>query len=150
MRTQEEIVAKMSTKSDSFFGFDKEVYVLGLDFEHAKPFLEEGTTAEQCPTRTEAEVTKEAAGYAEFAWGKAEDHRGLSAGRSVEKLTAFAWLLGRDDVVAAMEAAGYAQYGCPKLKAFCDGMGFPVPDSEELMRMMRGESCSDYCESGCG
>jgi hypothetical protein len=74
----------------------------------------------------------------------------ISASRSVEKLTEFAWLLGRDDVVAAMDEAGYAQYGVPKLFAFAKGFEVEPPESDDLARMSRGERCSATYECGCG
>ncbi|WP_301547102.1 hypothetical protein [Micromonospora sp. C95] len=48
--------------------------------------------------------------------------------RSVDKLGELAWLLGRDDIVAAMDHAGYPMYGAPKVKAFADGFGWPFLD----------------------
>lgn len=149
MRTQEEIVNRMKT-IDSFLGFETEVLVTALDYEHAKPFLKPETKLEEWKADTEEELLKAARDYAVFAWGKAEDHRGISANRSVAKLAEWAWLLGRDDVLLAMEKAGYENYGCPKLKAFCEGMGFPVPTDEGLQRMMCGVPCSDHCDNGCG
>ena len=72
-------------------------------------------------------------------------------GISVEKLTEYAWLLGRDDVVATMNRADYVQYGAPKVKAFALGLGLPWPeDDEELERMAYGEPCQPGCEGGCG
>ena len=69
----------------------------------------------------------------------------------MEKLIEYAWLLGRDDVVAAMEAAEYTNYGAPKVKAFAEGMGFPWPtDDPGLTRMADGLPCADDCLNGCG
>lgn len=156
MRTQDEIVARIREKR-SMFSFDAEVLVHSLDFDHAKEFLrEERIRPERAneewnttyPLSEEA-VMKEFADYAQFAWGKAQDHRGLSANRSVDKLEAWTWLLGRDDVLAASEAAPYPSYGCPKLKIICEAFGFPVPTDTETVRMMNGDPCKPDCESGC-
>jgi len=87
--------------------------------------------------------------YLEFAIGKIQGHRGISAGRSVDKLREMAWLLGRDDVMAAMDKADYQNYGAPKIKAFAEGMGLPWPDDEDLARMALGYPCTDDCEGGC-
>src|SRR5277367_4801730 len=89
--------------------------------------------------------------YMVFAWGKVEDHRGISAGRSVDKCAAWAWLLGRDDVYkAAHDGKNYAQYGAPALKLICEAFDLPVPADKGLQRMMRGEPCTDNCGNGCG
>lgn len=161
MRTQDEIVARMkAVGEDDFLGFAREVLLDALDYEHARPFLKEGVTADRWaetkPTLTE-EATKAAAlKYLEFAWGKAKDHRGISASRSrgistsrsVDKMTSYCWLLGLD--VDRIEAAGYAQYGCPKLKAAAKLLGAAVPTDESLVRMMNGGSCTPGCDEGCG
>lgn len=155
MRTQGEIVERVRA-SRTMFGFQAEVLVPHLDFEHAREFLKPEMTLEKWEEGedpsplTEARAVEDFRKYAEFAWGKARDHRGLSASRSVEKLSTWTWLLGRDDVLEAVEAVGYAQYGCPKLKVICDAFGFPVPDDEATQRMIRGEPCEPGCESGCG
>jgi hypothetical protein len=151
MRTQDEVVARIREKR-SIFSFDAEVLVHALDYEHAREFI--GTTSREKWEATkhpisEEEAIRDFADYAAFAWGKAEDHRGLSAGRSVEKLEAWTWLLGRDDVLSQSENALYAMYGCPKLKVICEAFGFPIPDDEPVVRMMRGEPCTPDCDAGC-
>lgn len=137
---------------EDFFGFARDVLVEALDYEHAKPYLKPETTAEQWDEARPKDLETEARGYLDFAVGKIIDHRGISASRSVSKLTEYAWLLGRDDVVAAMGSAGYAQYGAPKVKAFAEGMGWtdlwPTADAG-LERMARGEFCEPGCASGC-
>lgn len=151
MRTQDEIVVRIREKR-SMFGFDAEVLLPHLDFAHASEFVRPATSKDEWDQKypiTESAALDAFRDYAEFAWGKAQDHRGLSAGRSVEKLEAWTWLLGRDDVLAASEAAPYPSYGCPKLKVICEAFGFPIPDDEATVRMMRGESCVPGCDSGC-
>lgn len=148
-RTQEEILARIeAVKAEDWMGFHAEVLIDALDYEHAKPFLKDGVTAEEWEPARSGRST--AAGYLEFAIGKIQAHRGISASRSVDKLTEYAWLAGRDDVVAAMGAARYEQYGAPKVKAFALGMGLPWPDDPELERMANGLPCEDGCPSGCG
>lgn len=150
-RTQDEIVARMA-ESDGMFGFDREVLIGALDFDHAKPYLNAEVTEDQWfeDGRGRRDVFSDATAYLGFAIGKILDHRGISASRSVEKLREYAWLLGRDDVVAAMDEADYAQYGAPQVKAFAVGMGMPWPEAEILTRMADGEPCEPGCESGCG
>ncbi len=88
--------------------------------------------------------------YMPFAWGKVEDHRGISAERSVTKMEAWIWLLKDDEVLERVKAASYTQYGAPKLKVVCEQYHFPIPDSEAVRRMASGEQCSNSCENGCG
>lgn len=153
MRTQEEIVARYEAiKADDMLGFRADVLIGHLDFEHARPYLRADATADEWrPDPLDAEsLRKGAADYAVFAWKKVQNHRGISASRSVTKLTEFAWLLGDEALVAEIERTSYPQYGAPKLKLVCERLGFPVPDAEPLQRMMRGEPCRDDCDEGCG
>ncbi|GAA4626719.1 hypothetical protein GCM10023196_036100 [Actinoallomurus vinaceus] len=152
-RTQEEILARLdAVREDDMFGFRREVLLPALEFEHARSFLKPETTAEDwsgvqvCAGDWESAARS----YYEFALGKIRDHRGISASRSVEKLTEYAWLLGRDDVIAAMDAAEYPQYGAPKVAAFAAAMGLDWPDGEALERMANGLPCTDDCHEGCG
>jgi hypothetical protein len=158
-RTQDEIVARIGAiAADDWLGWSRNVLIGALDFDHAKPYLKDDVTAEQWAVDRMDDVEKSAREYLHFAIGKILDHRGISAGRSVDKLREYAWLMGRDDVVAAMEAADYPNYGAPKVKAFTEGMGWPWPgdgdvddsDAAALDRMADGDSCTDGCEAGCG
>lgn len=152
-RSQDEIVARIEayagSTSKDYFGFRHGVLVAHLDFEHAQPYLKDGVTTQEWAA-TQEDLTAAAQRCLKFAISKVEDHRGISADRSVQKLEEYAWLLGRDDVVAAMEAADYPQYGAPKVKAFADGMGWPWPADPDLARMAQGLPCSDDCYGGCG
>lgn len=146
MRTQDEIAGYAAGVED-FFGFKKEALVYCLDFEHAKPFLkDEVTEAEWEPTLTDEDVLKDMRDYMIFAIGKCEDHRGLSAGRSVNKLNAWTWVLGFEPIEEP-----YAQYGAPILKALCERHGFEWPtDNDPLNRMAQGMKCEPGCLEGCG
>lgn len=158
-RTQDEILARLRgfvSSHDDYFGFRSEVLLDALDYEHAQPYLKKGVTSEQWDEVRTRDVEAAARRYLSFAIGKIVDHRALSAVRSVEKLSEFAWLMGRDDVVAAMNKAEYAQYGAPQVRAFAETLGWPWPgdvssaDAALLERMSRGEPCVPDCEFGCG
>ena len=150
MKTQEEILKRINA-SDSMFGFDKEVLVSALDFERAKPFLKEGTTAAEWPVNSEETIRKNAIDYLSFAFEKARDHRGLSAGRSVEKMAEYCWLLFDIDPDELASEDAYAPYGAPILAECARLLGVPLPtDDEELARMFRGERCSDDCDQCLG
>lgn len=150
-RSQTDIVARMEAiKDEDWMGFQRDVLLGYLDYEHAKPYLKPEATAEEWAEAMTAEDPAVAgAEYLQFAIGKARDHRGISASRSVDKLTMYAWLAGRDDVVAAMDEADYANYGVPKLRAFAEGMSCSWPTDAELDGMSRGAGCGADYECGC-
>lgn len=149
-RTQDQVLARLDGLKDDFFGFRAEVLasVLPNDALKDRAF----TFAEgRVPRGTDEEVEAAARDYLTFAIEKIENHRGISASRSVEKLGEFAWLLGRDDVLGAMDAAEYENYGAPKVREFARGMGWTWPEDDvELTRMADGLPCRDGCEEGCG
>lgn len=154
MRTQDEIATKVAESNKRVLDFTGDALLCYLDFEHARPFLKPEATAEgwaksHTPLVRES-VIAEMRDYMAFAWGKVEDHRGLSAGRSVDKMTAWAWLLGDDALVKAIDAAGYAQYGAPKLAVVCKALGFDIPDDPGIARMIDGERCGADYSCGCG
>lgn len=86
----------------------------------------------------------------EYGWPKAIGHRGISASRTLDKMRAWAWLAGDEDVLKGAFACGYAQYGAPVLAAVCEHYGWPVPDGEDAERMIAGRPCTDYPGCGCG
>lgn len=151
-RSQDAILTRIKGLQEDFLGFQREVLIGFLDYDHAKEFLKDEITAAEWDARLndDAAIQAEMREYMAFAWEKVDNHRGISANRNIDKMTAFAWLLGRDDVIVALDAIPYPQYGAPKLKYLCDMFGFPMPDDEGLRRMAKGESCREICDEGCG
>lgn len=155
MRSQDEIVTYIKT-ADDFLGFKMEAVAPFLDYEHAQKagFLREGVTkAEWDETQepdTDDQVLETMRAYMEFAWGKVRDHRGISAGRSIEKMEAWLWLLGKDELREEFLAAEYPMYGAPQLEVICKAMDFPIPDGEDLANMRQGKPCEPGCVEGCG
>jgi hypothetical protein len=159
MRTQEAIIERIHAVADTdFLGFEREVLIAALDFEHAREFLLPEVTADEWREDHLADdeiICKEAADYMAFAWGKVEDHRGISAGRSVCKMRSFVWLLGDDALLERFDAAPYAQYGAPQLRVICEEYHWPIPESESVRRMTEGLQCrgpnDPYapCMEGC-
>lgn len=155
MQTQSAIVTRLNERKSAPLDFFPEVVIGFLTFNQAKPFLNFKTTSEEevrekwaADALMEETVLAEMKEYMAFAWGKAQDHRGISANRSVQKMEAWAWLLERDDEI---DWENYSQYGAPILKQVCEVFDFPIPEDEDLQRMMTGEQCSpDGCEMGCG
>ena len=153
MRTQDEIAAKIRG-SRGFLDFTTDALLHYLDFEHAREFIKPDVTAEkwaECHVPlADDKVISEMRDYMAFAWEKVEDHRGISASRSVDKMTAWAWLLGDGGAYEAIEAAGFTNYGAPKLAAVCITLGFPIPDDAGVRRMIAGMSCGASGQCGCG
>jgi hypothetical protein len=123
-RTQAEIVARINEIRESdFFGAQTGDLVCFLDYEHAKSFINEGTTKEQWDTSTSGIVSPARciAEYMAFAWDKANNRRGLSAARSVDHMRTWLWLDGKDELAQQIEE--YDHYGKPQLVAVCNEYG---------------------------
>lgn len=135
LRSQEEIAAKAKElQKTDMFGFGAGVLLEHLGFKYAKEFLKEGTTEEEWVDCGIVDTIEEAAqdflDYMNFAWGKAQDERGLSANRSVMKLGSWLWLMGRDDLSEIIQDEDkYAPYGAPALIEVCEKMGIKYPES---------------------
>lgn len=138
-------------KEADYFGFQLEVLAEYLTFETARPFLKEGVVEADWEHRepTEANLREGAAKYAAFAWTKVADHRGLSAGRNIEKMKTFLWLLGKEAEVD-LNSIPYPQYGAPQLAALCAALGLPVPSDAATQNMIAGRPCVPGCLEGCG
>ena len=141
-RTQEAIVHKIGSSTD-MLGFKLGVLIDYIDFEHAKPFLKP-EYVEKCEKGKEKwkhitdikEAVQDFLDYMAFAWRKAIDQRGISAGRSIEKLSTYMWLLGREDLLEILvDDNKYNPYGSPALIECCGKLGIDVP--EELMEFSK-------------
>lgn len=124
-RTSAEIFARAQAADDPF-SWAQELLLSYCDYETVLPLLHDGVTAEDWAKNADdpAKVGEAARSYYLFALGKIAAERGISAERSVIKLREYAWLMGRDDVIAAMDAAPYPEYGAPKVAAFGQLMGY--------------------------
>lgn len=149
--TQDEIVARMTSfeASTDYFGIRASTLFGFLDLKHARPLLRPGVTpAEWGPIPDPLGAARE---YLDFAIGKAVDHRGLSALRSVSHFREWAWLSGDPDFTAALDA-DYSYYGAPILHAVAVALGqdelWAARLTPELERMSEGVPCSPDC-SGC-
>ena len=146
MRTDEEILAKMkAVEADDFFGSIREDLIEFLPFEHAKPFLKDGVTAEQwapaIKQRDRDTVIGLIRGYMNFAWDKANNGRGLSANRSLNHMQAWLWMLGEDEAADALFAE-YELYGKPQLRAICEHFGI------DWRALDDGRWANDECGDG--
>ncbi len=134
IKTQQQIVNRINAiKKDDFFGWQTGDLIGYLDFEHAKPFLKDDATAEQWEDAREKRSPKERIDdYMEFAWDKANNCRGISAGRSLEHMKAWVWLDGGNDLLDIL-SQDYDHYGKPHLVAICEhyGINWRALDNDE-------------------
>jgi len=148
MRTQNEIadrIGRLQDQNDDMFGFQRDVLMSCLAMEFLEPFLKDGGRKSMeeegwvDPVFTEEVIRKHMLDYLEFAFDKCMGHRGISASRSVQKLGEWAWILGRDDLLAFAENDGnYPQYGAPILKKFAEEFGVEFPTNDAFTRMANG------------
>lgn len=170
-----ERIKRLDGSPDDYFGFQCEILTGALTFDDARPFLDEEKIAErggaekiraewkwELPAEggggpSGDEIRAEMLNYLSFAWEKATGHRGLSAGRSIDNLLSWVWLLGDDVLLARFLAAPYQNYGAPKLLLLSDELGFDLDEElesravESARRMAVGLICrKDGCsEGGC-
>ena len=121
MKTTEQILARIEELKDSdFFGFERSDLIDYLPFEHAKPYLKDGVTADEweASTKDPVDCIKE---YMDFAWEKANNNRGISASRSMSHMSAWLWLAGEHDFLAKIgDLQDYEYYGKPQLREICE------------------------------
>lgn len=157
MRSQDEIVGKLLaiSKEDHLFDFRRDILVVYLDREHAE--LIKGITLKEDAdlsswkekNLSDEIVLEEIKGYMDFAWDKAIGHRGLSASRSIQKLSAWCWLLVEDELVEALDNGPYSRYGAPGLAEVSKRFEWPIPKGKRIKRMIKGLPCVPGCEEGC-
>jgi hypothetical protein len=124
-RTGKEIIAKMkSVEADDFFGFIRNDLVLYLSFKDAKQFLKPETTEKQwIPQKKDREsILLEMLKYMDFAWEKAINCRGLSAGRTMDHYTAWVWMLKDEEEIGNLQL--YEFYGKDNLVKICKKYGW--------------------------
>lgn len=101
-RSAEEIVARLDSLQgySDFFGVQSNDLLTYLPYEHAKPFLKDGTNSDSFENAISDSRRKgplaELKEYLDFAWDKANNCRGLSAGRSLDHIKTWLWLAGFD------------------------------------------------------
>ncbi len=131
MRTQDEIVARIrDRRKHDLLGFEVSEYIDYLDYAHAKEYLKGDTTEERWEkvrkeTKTPEETIKD---YMPFAWDKANNCRGISAGRSIQHMVAWLWLDGKE---WAEEIEDCEYYGKHQLVRICREYGIEWRDLDD-------------------
>ena len=125
MRTDEEILARIEqVTARDWLGTQRVHLIRWLPLDKARPLLKDDADVGDWTAlpRDERSVKDEMHEYMEFAWGKANNRRGISAGRSLEHMSAWLWLLGHDE--AAEAVLDYDHYGKPWLRSVCEAFGW--------------------------
>ena len=130
-----EVANKLAFNEQDILGFEQEVAIDYVSFEAAKPHLKD-----EFVERVEVgkdkwiqitdvmEAVQDFLDYMVFAWMKAKDERGISAGRSIVKLATWMKILGRPDVAKVLSNPKlYKPYGKPALVEACKMLGIKYP-----------------------
>ena len=127
MRTQNEIVEYFENKRESdLLGFETDILLQFLDYEHAKPYLEEDATAEDWGESL-TDPIQAMQDYMRFAWEKANNCRGISANRSIGHCMSWLWLAEEKDLLKRVEDEyknNYQHYGKEILAHICESFGW--------------------------
>ena len=133
-RTDDEIISRIDVVADrDFFGFEVSDLVVRLEYEKAKQFITADVIQKdwEVVSREPADVISMMHDYMPFAWEKANDGRGLSAGRSLSHYSAWIWLAG-DDLGDLLE---YEFYGKDKLVLICNHYGWDSSKWDDGVRI---------------
>lgn len=144
-RTAQEILIRIAEIRDAdMFGTREHDLLRALPWEDVKDLV-----STQCTEQlwTQSNSVAEATEYLPFAMGKASNHRGLSAARSIDHYREWAWLSGQQAFMDALDLP-YNYYGAPILHAVAEAIGAQKVWAEhvtpELATMARGDRCA-YC-----
>lgn len=118
----------MKLKTGDNFGFKSEVACLFLPFKKVKQFLRDDYVAEIENGEVEfhqitdvMEAVQDFLDYMVFAWMKADEGRGISASRSIDKLSAWMMILSRPDIAKILQDDSlFNPYGKPALRKACE------------------------------
>lgn len=123
MRTDEEILTRIeSVKADDWLGTQISDLLVRLPFEKAHPYLKPDMTADEWKVvpRDRDAMLAEMLDYMPFAWDKANNCRGISAGRSMDHYSVWTWLAGDD----LGDLRRYNYYGKNNLVRICKHYGW--------------------------
>lgn len=155
MKTQDDIVTfYQSVRKYDVLGFVGEVLLPFLSRRQVAQFLKEDADLslwqESAIEISREFVLGEIKDYLPLAWEKVANHRGWSAVRTIAKMRGWLWLLEDEESGRFLDnVSNFAQYGAPMLAFICRKYGFPIPEGDELQRMIEGKLCVENCEMGC-
>lgn len=132
-RTDAEIINRIDVVTDrDFFGFEVTDLVFCLEYEKAKQFLSDCILQKdwEVVSREPADVVSRMHDYMPFAWDKANNCRGISAGRSLAHYSVWVWLAG-DDLGDLLD---YEFYGKDKLVLICNHYGWDSSEWDDGIR----------------
>lgn len=125
-----------SIKAQDFLGFSAEAYLPFMNWEDAKEYYKEEfrQKVDSGEIKYTNVIIEEAAqdflDYMNFAWDKAQNMRGISASRSIEKLSAMLYCMNRADLAEEIQREElYNPYGAPALINICKKMRITFPES---------------------
>jgi len=134
-KTEAQIVARMNELQGGpgdFFGFQMDDLMEYISFEAAAPFIKDDAKADgqlklkwDMKPATEEQLRTTIRNYLGFAWEKANNCRGISAGRSIDHFRAWLWLLGEEEL--SEEIGNYDLYGKPQLVKVSELSGIDFP-----------------------
>lgn len=136
LKIDKNVAFNIVKEQEDMFGFDIDVALDYLTFAKAKQFLNK-EYVEKINKGEEKwnqiidinEATQDFLDYMVFAWMKARDERGLSASRSITKLSVWLKILSRPDLAELISRDDlYPQYGKPALRKVCEEMGIDCPN----------------------
>lgn len=135
IRTQEQIVERVRTNRErDFLGMAVGDLVEWLDSEHAKEFLKPEATEESWASSDKPKpVREQMADYMPFAWEKANNCRGISAGRSMNHYNNWLWLIGEDKFADSL--LDYEYYGKDNLVRICEFLGLDAKQWDDGRRV---------------
>ena len=123
MRTDQEIIERInSVKEGDWLGTQQSDLIACLSFGAARPYLKDGVTEDEWKplARDRDSVITRMLDYMPFAWDKANNERGLSAGRSMDHYQSWVWLAGDD--LGDLTRCQY--YGKENLCRICEKYGW--------------------------
>lgn len=139
MKTQQQILDRiLDIKKEDFFRFQTTILLDFLTLESLDSLRgvvvkEDADFSDHVPKTPDEETIKsEMREYMDFAWQKANDFRGLSAGRSIQRYRAWLWLLGECDLI--QEIDNYQYYGKDELVKICDYLGLDSSQWDDGVR----------------
>ena len=130
--TKEEVDKRYDDREErDIIGFEVGEYMVYMSFEKVRSMVKDDVSDSAIRNILEPVsrdyMIKSMHDYMEFAWGKANDMRGISANRSIGHYVAWTWLAGDVSLskeIEDMAVSYYCYYGKPILERICEFYGW--------------------------